>query len=196
MITCHECINALSTTRLSEIRAGSPVAMHYGRCEACSRVVQDLYHAERELAGALDHFRPASTFEQIADRAIDSGFRRRRRIARFVRGVLALAATGVTLVAWEVLRDPPSTIEERYFLTCISPARASTIAEGFMTSGGTIDISAEERSILLRGTYDEVKAAESQIRTAESSGSCDISTPATGVIAPGAAAAEVIVSPP
>ena len=191
MITCQECIDALSTTRLSEIRAGSPVAMHYGRCEACSRVVQDLYHAERELAGALDHFRPASTFEQIADRAIDSGFRRRRRIARVVRGMLALAAAGVALAGFEILSDGPSIIEERYFLTCISPARASTIAEGFLTSGGTIDISEEERSIFLRGSYDEVMAAASQIRTAESSGSCDVSTPPTGVIAPGTAAPEV-----
>ena len=196
MITCHECIDALSTTRLADIRPGSPVALHYARCERCSAMVQDLYHAERDLAGALDRFQPATTPEEIAERAIESRFRARRRIARVIRAVLALAAVGVSLIGLEVLLDEPSTIEERYFLTCIAPSRASTIAEGYMTSGGTIEVSEDERSILLRGTYDEVKAAESQIRTVDNSGSCDVPNPATGVIAPGSPDAEVIVNPP
>ena len=53
MTTCGECLTALSTMRLSEIRRGSPIEQHYATCENCSRVAADLQYAERKLALAL-----------------------------------------------------------------------------------------------------------------------------------------------
>lgn len=65
-----------------------------------------------------------------------------------------------------------------------------------MISGGTIEVSESERSIYLKGRYDEVEAARSQIMNVDNSGSCDAPAQEAGVIAPGSPTTEIIVGPP
>ncbi|MGK2963901.1 MAG: hypothetical protein ACSLFK_17405 [Gemmatimonadaceae bacterium] len=112
MITCSECLTGLSTSRLSDIRPGSPVAMHYAGCERCLAIVHDIQAAERGLGAALDQFGPSSDPETIAGHAADKTFRRRRRIARVFRTALAIVGLMLFAAAFEALREndaPPPT---------------------------------------------------------------------------------------
>ena len=178
MITCQECINALSTTRLSDIRSGSPVAMHYATCEACSRTVRELYLAERELASALDYFRPANSPEHVSERAIDTTYRRRRRIARAVRALLVFMGIGVSAIALElIVGDGDSIHAERIPLRCIMPSQAAGIAESYMGSGGKIETSDANHSIYLEGSPGEVAEALAQISVADNSPVCSTTPP-------------------
>ncbi len=177
MITCHDCINALSTTRLSDIRAGSPVALHYANCDACSRVVKELYLAERELASALDYFRPSNSPEHVAGKAIDRTYRRRRRIARVVRGLLAVVGIGVTAVGLELIVGDDSSIRaERIPLLCITPTQASEIAESYMSAGGRIEVSEANRTIYLEGSPGEVTEALAHVAVADNPAACSANT--------------------
>lgn len=113
MITCSECLDALSTSRLADIRSGSAVAMHYAGCERCFAIVNGLQAAERGLAAALNQFGPRSDPETIANRAADVMFRRRRRIARVFRAVLAIVGLVLIAGAMEALfeNDLPTPTE-------------------------------------------------------------------------------------
>ncbi len=173
MITCNECLNALSTSRLSDIRSGSPVATHYSTCDACRRVVHDLQYAENGLASVLDQFGPRATPQAVARNAADSMFRRRRRIARVARVGLALVAVGVTAIGFEAFfeGDPPTTQVVK--LACLSSERALEISLPYLGAGAYISTTgSQSRSIKLEGTELDVAEAAARITAADKSASC------------------------
>ncbi len=174
MITCNECLNALSTSRLSEIRSGSPVATHYSTCDACCRIVQDLQYAEHGLADVLDQFGPRATPQSVARHAADSMLRRRRRIARIVRGALAIIALGVLAAGLEALVEDDPAFSETVALTCVSSARALEISESFVGARASISSTAQGRMIGLQGEEADVIEAAARIAVADRSGSCAV----------------------
>jgi hypothetical protein len=185
MITCSDCVRELKTARLSDIRAGSPVALHYASCENCSRLVHDLYYSERSLAAALDTFGPDASSPVVAEKATDAMYRRRKKIARGVRVLLALAGLIVAGIGIAVITDDGSSWQgEIIELKCLSGAEASRIAEGFMTSGGNIRLEANERTIVLEGAMPEVVEAASQIAVADAADKCAIGPGGTGTTTP------------
>lgn len=177
MITCNECLNALSTSRLADIRSGSPVATHCSTCEGCRRVVRDLQYAENGLATVLDQFGPRSSSLLVATQANEAMLRRRRRVARVVRGVLAFASIGLFAAAWEAFREGDPRVTETVVLSCLTTDRAMVIAEPYIGSGGTIEMNDDPKSITLRGQSAEVIEAAARVALADRSGSCAITPP-------------------
>jgi hypothetical protein len=164
MITCAECVKELKTARLSEIRAGSPVALHYTSCEHCKRLVHDLYQSERTLAAALDSFRSGTNVGQVSDYVLDSTYRRRRRIARGIRVMLGLVALAVLGIAIAIRTDNvTSLMGEIVELKCISGEEASRLAGRFMTSGDHQIVLRQDGTLYLEGYTPEVVEAMSQI---------------------------------
>lgn len=167
MITCSDCINELKTARLSDIRAGSPVALHYTSCENCKRLVHDLYHSERDLAVALDAFGFATNSSIVAENAIDATYRRRKRIGRGVRALLAIAGVMVLGVGIAIVTDDgdrSSWQVETIKLECMPWEQASEIAQRFMVSGeSNILLRDDGKTIVLEGYTPQVVEAASQI---------------------------------
>ena len=185
MITCQDCVKELETARLGDIRAGSPVALHYASCENCSRLVHDLYDSERSLALALDSFGAATSSAVVAENSLDAMYRRRKRIARVVRGVLVLVGMMVLGIAIGVWTDDGESRQgETISLECLSGAEASQIAESFMKSGGNIRLLDDGRTIVLEGVPPEVIEAASQIAVADGRPECRIDAGSSGSVTP------------
>jgi hypothetical protein len=165
MITCTECVKELTTARLSDIRAGSPVALHYTSCENCKRLVHDLYQSERTLAAALDTFGATTSAAFVSDYVVDTTYRRRRRIARGVRVLLGLVGLMVLGIAIAIRTDNVSSLRgEHVELTCLSGEEASRIAQRFIVTGEhNIILRENGRTIYLEGYGPEVVEAMSQI---------------------------------
>ncbi len=174
MITCNECLKALSTSRLSEIRSGSPVATHYSTCDACRRVVQDLQYAESGLAMVLDQFGPRATPQSVARHAADSMLRRRRRIARVARGALAIIAVGVLAAGLEAIVGDDRTVSHTMALNCLSSERALEIIQPFAAARVSISSTGQGRTVRLQGEEADVVEAAARIAVADRSGSCAV----------------------
>jgi hypothetical protein len=180
MITCSECVNELKTARLTDIRAGSPVALHYTSCEHCKRLVHDLYQSERTLAAALDAFGPGTSPSLVSDHVADNAYRRRKRIARVIRVMLGAAGLVVLGVAIEIMTDDGTSLTgETIGLKCLSGEEASRIAQQFMITGSRdIVLRDDGRTIYLEGYTPEVVEAVSQIAVRD--GACAV--PGGGVV--------------
>lgn len=167
MITCADCVNELKTARLADIRAGSPVALHYTSCENCKRLVHDLYHSERDLAVALDTFGFATNSSIVAENAIEATYRRRKRIGRGVRALLAIAGVGVLGIGIAIVTDdgePSPRQRESINLECMPWEQASEIAQRFMVADEqTILLRNDGKTIVLEGYTPQVVEAASQI---------------------------------
>ena len=163
MITCAECLTALSTTRLADIRSGSPVRAHIDSCESCGRVATDLQYAEHKLALALSEIGPSMTPQTVAAHAtIGSELARRRTIARWFRGGLVVLA----VVVFGLLRqarfggESPTIVTETIQLRCMSPEAAAELATPWLRGNGTAVYRADlSGSITLRGMKEEVAHA-------------------------------------
>lgn len=178
MTSCSECLTELRTVRLAEIRADSPVALHYATCQNCRSVAEDLFYAENRLANALAEVRPYSMPETLAAQASEgASLVRRRKIAGWLRrGLLAVGAV-LLVVAWEMMRDEPSTPQrvftETMTLECITPTQAQELATAYLRSDGSaIYISEELRTITLRGRPDDVASAKRHIEDIDASDRC------------------------
>jgi hypothetical protein len=165
MITCAECVKELKTARLADIRAGSPVALHYTSCEHCSRIVSDLDQSERSLAAALDTFRPNANASFVSEYVIEASYRRRRRIARGIRVLLGVVGLMVLGIAIAIRTDNVTSLRgEHIELQCLSGEEASRIALRFMITGEhNVILRNEGRTIYLEGYGPEVVEAMSQI---------------------------------
>jgi hypothetical protein len=197
MTSCSECLTELSTSRLSDIRANSPVALHYMHCENCRRVADDLFQAEHRLANALAEARPWSSANVIAERALEGSEKlRRRRIARWLRAGLASAAFIVfgIFMATRVADDSPgrNVITEVVSLNCISSGLASEIAMSYLQSDQA-RATIQERVIVLRGYMGEVMAAREQILTADQ---CRVAPSTEVIVTPDATVAPPAPAPP
>ena len=178
MTSCSECLTELSTSRLSDIRANSPVALHYMHCDNCRRVADDLFQAEHRLATALAESRPWSSADVVAERALEGSERlRRRRIARWLRAGLASTSALVLGIFISVRTDDspsPPVITEVVPLECISSRLAAEVARAYLHSdnGAVFTPGQTDRVITLRGNTAEVMAARSQILTIDAADRC------------------------
>lgn len=166
MTTCAECLSALSTMRLSEIRSGSPIEAHYATCENCSRVVADLQYAEHRLALALSELRPSYAPQVVAEEAVIGSARMSRRsVAKWFRASLFLIGAvilGTYIVENRTVGPPLDT--EMVILKCATPDAAMSIATPFLRShGGAVYAGGDQHVITLRGVHREVEAAISHI---------------------------------
>ena len=166
MTSCAECLSALSTMRLAEIRRGSPIEEHYTTCANCSRVVADLQYAEHKLALALSEVQPSYAPDIVAQEAvIGSSKLGRRTVAKWVRGGLFL--TGAVILGTYVVenrRIGPPIDTEIVILKCATPDAAMSIATPILRShGAAIYKSSDSHLITLRGVHREVESAISHI---------------------------------
>ena len=165
MITCSECVKELKIARLSDIRAGSPVALHYTSCEDCRRLVHDLYQSERTLAVALDTFGANTSSTLVSNHVLDTTYRRRKRIARGVRVLLGVVGLLVLGIAIAIRTDNVTSLQgEHVQLECLSGAEASRVASKFILTGEhNIILREDGKTIYLEGYGPEVVEAASQI---------------------------------
>src|SRR5829696_5920267 len=140
MTECAECLSALSTVRLSEVTPGSSIALHAARCPSCMQVVEEIRQAEYRLSIGLNDAATGHRSRDVAWAAIEgSEFRRRQRIARWVRGGLAVAAMGVFGIFMEARSVPdaarrPVTSVVTLRLRCLSPAAAADLVTPYLRS--------------------------------------------------------------
>jgi hypothetical protein len=198
MTSCSECLTELSTSRLSDIRANSPVALHYKHCENCRRVADDLFQAEHRLATALAESRPWSSADVLAAQALHGSEKlRRRRIARWVRAGLASAAAIVfgIFMATRLEDDSPAptVITEVVTLECISPRLASEIARAYLHSdrAAVFRPGDTDRIITLRGNMAEVMSARAQIVMLDQADKCSAGPREEVIVSPAPADAPV-----
>lgn len=186
MTTCAECLQALSSARLSDISPGSAIAVHCSTCAYCTRVADEVRYAEYRLAASLNEERPGFPSEEVAFAAIDgSEFRRRRRIARVVRGALALIALGLFGAAMEAIveddvRPTKHLVTETIRLSCITGKQAAELVTPYLRMRGSgVYHSDDLRTVTIRASNDELAEATMALKEIDNPVSCTIPTPGT-----------------
>ena len=166
MSTCAECLNVLSTTRLSDIERDTAVAAHIDTCSHCSRLVSDMRFAERRLAISLDTSMPAMPPTQIADSAISGSERARRQsVARWIRRGLGFVAAALIAVFLQTSRGedlirPDDFRKQTVVLRCLSPQTAVDLATPILRSNrGRIYTARDLKVITIQGRGAEVSEA-------------------------------------
>ena len=179
MTTCSECLNALSSARVSDIAPGSTIALHCATCPQCMRVADEVRYAEYRLAASLNEARPGFRSEEVAVAAVEgSELRRRRRIGRWVRGVLALIALGIFGAAMEARFEDDNSptknlITETILLRCLSASQAAELVTPYLRSSGTAVYKSDDlRTITIRGKPDEVISAKIMMEGIDNTAAC------------------------
>lgn len=184
MTNCSECLNALSSARVSDIAPGSTIALHCATCPQCMRVADEVRYAEYRLAASLNEARPGRPSDEVAIAAIGgSELRRRRRIGRWVRGVLALAALGIFGAAMEARLegDGPNTLTETITLHCLTAKQAGELVTPYLRSNGSVVYESDDlRTITVRANSEEFSAARMVLDKFDNAASCATSS-STGV---------------
>jgi len=186
MTTCSECLQALSSARLSDIGPGSAIAVHCSTCARCTRVADEVRYAEYRLAASLNEQRPRFPSEEVAFAAIDgSEFRRRRRIARWVRGVLVLIGLGLFGGAMEALLEDDASptkhlLTETVRLNCLTGKQAAELVTPYLRARGSVVYHAEDlRTVTIRGTSEELAEVAMTLKEIDNPVSCTVSPPGT-----------------
>jgi hypothetical protein len=186
MTECAECLSALSTARLSDVTPGSASALHAARCPACMQVVEEVRQSEYRLALGLNEAAAGHASRDLAWAAIEgSEFRRRQRIARWVRGGLAVAAMGVFGIFMESRAGSESSTRPRVDVTtlrlrCLSSQAAADLVTPYLRSSGSIVYRADDaHAITIRGRPAEIAAATSQIDRFDDPKECTLPAPAS-----------------
>ena len=186
MTTCAECLKALSTARLSDINPGSAIALHCYTCPQCNRAAEEVRYAEYRLAASLNEAAPSEQGSNVAAFAVVESERlRRRRIARWVRGALAIVAMGIFAAAMEAItEDDPAThstlITETVVLRCLSEQAAGELVTPYLRqSGSAVYRSGGIRALTIRGRIEEVAAARTVLERLDKTGECAVSPPTT-----------------
>ena len=181
MTTCAECLTAVSTMRLADMRADSPIALHCASCPYCSDVVRETVYAEQRLSEALHELRPSMSVQHVSAYAINSSEKIRRLwVARWVRGVLAAAGCVTFFFFMQNVFiprvDPSSEINtESITLRCISAQQASEIATPYLRSHGSAIYRADElHTVTIRGQQKEFAAAVAHVQLADDRATCDL----------------------
>ena len=186
MTTCAHCLSELSTMRLTDMRAGSPVALHCASCSDCASVAQEIGYAERRLAASLAEARPGFTPEELAFSALNQSERlRRKTVGRWVSGLLA-AAGCVTF--WFFMQNvfvpwtdgSNRTAMETITLRCLTAEQASELATPYLkSSGSAIYLAKDIHTITIKGRADEFVRARAEIAGVDNKIRCK--APATDV---------------
>ena len=187
MTSCSECLNALSSARVTDIAPGSAIALHCATCPQCMRVADEVRYAEYRLAASLNEERPGRPSDEVAIAAIDgSEFQRRRRIGRWVTGALALIALGLFGAAMEArLEDEnrPKLVTETMSLRCLTAKQAAELVTPYLRgSGSAVYHSDNLRTITIQGNNDELAGATIAVRSLDDAASCATS-PAIATVA-------------
>lgn len=179
MTTCAECLSALSTARVADIHPQSAIALHCYSCPECNRTAEEISYAEYRLAAGLSEASSSRTASEVGGMALFESERlRRRRIARFIRGGLAVGAAGVfaALIALRV-ETPPTAggelLTETIPLRCISARHATELVTPYLRSDGTAVYRSDDlRTITIRGRPAELAGAKSVIDWIDRTGAC------------------------
>ena len=197
MNTCAECLTALSTARVADIRPGSAIALHCYTCPDCNRVADEVRYAEYRLAASLNEAMPSAGGPELAAWALAESERvRRRRIARWIRGVLAVIALGLFGTAYEAFREDEGDrrqhlITETVELGCLTEQAAAELVTPYLRQNGSaVYGSGGLRAITMRGRVEEVLEARMVLERLDKTGECAVSpattpAPATSVGTPG-----------
>jgi hypothetical protein len=185
MTECAECLSALSTARLSDVTPGSAIALHAARCPACMQVVEEVRQSEYRLGLGLNEAAAGHASRDLAWAAIEgSEFRRRQRIARWVRGGLAVAAMGVFGIFMESRAGTDPATRPRVEVTtlrlrCLSSQAAADLVTPYLRSSGSIVYRADDaHAITIRGRPAEIAAATGQIDRFDDPKECTLPAPA------------------
>lgn len=169
MTTCAECLSEMSTTRLSELSAGSPVTQHCATCASCAHVAEEIRYAEHRLASALNEQRPITDSSQVAIAALDGSERlRRKRVARWIQGALLVAACAVFATFMERTTNRESdlgqgAVTRTVTLKCITGEQATALATPYLRSKAAIYPVPGMAAITIRGKERELQRAISEI---------------------------------
>ena len=189
MTTCAECLSALSTMRIADIRDGSPIRNHYATCENCSRVVADLQYAEHKLALALSDLRPSYSPEIVAEEAITRSEKlRRRAVARWVRGILGAVALFILGTYIVEKRDVQGMQLETQsiVLRCMNSVDAIDLIRPYVRSyGSAVFRTGGGRVVHITASASEIARAVSVVDSYEDQ-FCNIPAPGTTVPTPSA----------
>lgn len=195
MTTCAHCLSELSTMRLIDMRAGSPVALHCASCSDCASVAQEIGYAERRLAASLAEARPGFTPEELAFSALDQSERlRRKTVGRWVSGLLAAAGC---ITFWFFMQNvfvpwtdgSNRTAMETITLRCLTADQASTLATRYLKWGGSKIYFADIHTITLKGRADDLVRARAEIAGVDNKITCKVpaadAAPSTSTDKPG-----------
>ena len=196
MTGCSECLDAMATARIDDVKRGTLIALHCSTCYSCATVLEEVRFGEHRLWQSLSELEPAQSSRSVARAALIGSERKRRlRIARWLRGVLACVGLAVLAIAIELRSNDggvpaPTTMTETIRLNCITAGQAAELATPYLRSEGSAIYRADElRTITLSGPIDELLAARAVIRASEQQGICTVN-PSAGVpadVAPPAA---------
>lgn len=172
MISCRECLTAVSTGSYSDMQPDTEVGVHCSTCPDCSRVVTQVRDRERRFAASLEELRMTTAPSEVAQSAIAS---QRMLKARIWRGLLfgALMATlSVAVVDWAIpayeravpITFGEGTVTETIPLSCITPRQASDLATPFLRSKSPAVYTARDiQAVTLRGVKGELLQAKAAI---------------------------------
>ena len=76
-MTCEDCLSALATASLRDMRPDSAVMQHCATCPDCARLTTTLREKEYEAATLLNSLPPMSNPLTVADTAVRVAQRRR-----------------------------------------------------------------------------------------------------------------------
>jgi hypothetical protein len=146
-----------------------------------------LRYAEFHLIRALNEQKPGDDPSQITAAAIDGSEKlRRKKIGRWMRGVLAVIACGVFAVFMQQRTRPDSSatlesapengvVTKTVSLACLRPDQAMAIATPYLRDKAAIYTVPDTRVITLRGKVREIRRALSEINKFDAS--CQLPTP-------------------
>ncbi len=184
MTACAQCLSELSTMRMTDMRAGSQVALHCQSCPGCAGVAHEIAYAERRLATALSEARSGFTPEQLSFSALDrSEWLRRRQIGKWISGFLAIAGC---VTFWFFMQDvfiprvdPGKTLPiQTVTLRCLTSEQASELATPYLRANGSAIYQTKGfKAITIRGQAKEALEASMKIRELDDAARCGIADP-------------------
>jgi len=184
MTTCSECLQTMATSRISEIRPGTPIAVHCSICGNCATVLREVAFAEQQLANSMADLRPQDSVEELTRAALVGSERmRRKRIGRWVRGGLAVAACAVLFGAFMAFRtvndsEPEGITMDTMRLTCLTAQQAAELATPYLRSSGSAIYRADDLgTITIRGQRKEFLAARAAIERFDAPDQCTLPPP-------------------
>jgi hypothetical protein len=184
MTTCAQCLNDLSTMRMSDVRPGTSAALHLESCPRCASIAEEIAYAERRLSIALTETGSSFTPEELSHRALHGSERDRRRVvARWVRGLLAVAGCGAFAFFMESVFIPMSERSEKIrtetiSLRCLTPEQAMEIATPYLRSTGSISSPKGMRIVTIRGKTNEFQQAIARVKSIDDAQTCALPNPA------------------
>jgi hypothetical protein len=138
-MTCAECLHAVATADVAELRTAGALVAHCRTCADCAALVDDVAEETRRIADALNGV-PAGVHPHVlAARAVAGAARSRRRADR-LRGAWYAVGGGAALLVFVAVmraivalpRDGPAGDLRTVELRCLGPVQATELARGFL----------------------------------------------------------------